>query len=114
VYRDSAVVLREGDETGLDLRIEAGLIDVGQLVRLGSGTPFEPASQSVQTTEAVSAYGRFCREGLAFGPRRSLDVVTFQKARRLPAGKVCAEVRHESSPLVKGGAGNVSEWMCLY
>ena len=87
MYRDSAVVLREGDETGLDLRIEAGLIGVGQLVCLGSGTPFEPASRNVQTTEAVSAYGWFCREGLASWPGTVPGRRDIQHSKKLASGE---------------------------
>lgn len=59
--------LREGDETVLDREIEAVLIDVEQLVRLGSSPSIEPASRTQDTTEACSLYAhRFRRNGLAF------------------------------------------------
>jgi len=42
----SVAVFPEGDETVLDREIEALLIDVRQLVRLGSDLSIEPASRT--------------------------------------------------------------------
>jgi len=91
------------------------LIGVGQLVYLGSGPPIEPASRTLDTTEAAVCKRRgFAVKGLGSCPVRTVEVVTFNGAGRMASG-VCTRrgSQQHKHPLDNGGAGNLVELTCL-